>query len=466
VGLTEQLEGSESVIDFATRLGKVCLSNARKLTKLEAKESVRPYAKELEDVVAAMDQDLWLNLGPGEEASRFLGVDGFGESVAFAEAHHPIEHLAVLRGLFGVLRRFYDEVDGKVAIDSGTPVPVATRRVNDLFPPTTKLETLRLNDLLRVTGADGERYHPGLYLPDFGLDDRVPIVLDFGQRRRLDELTWTKEERLPRIATVHPPLGQDGIVIDETTASTFFGVHPRNWDLDGVVEQLQGVASDVEIAVLPELSLPEADALEDALAADPGSFPAMVVAGSAHLSECNGSGEAVRANESRIYLDGRRVATHRKIHPYVLKSFQGATLSTPLMEGITNEEKSITILAGDRTRLAVAICADILDSRLPKLLEEAGVNLLLVPALTKDTGSFNGGICGIASQTQGVTVVVNGDGAALVEDGEMPFMVMAGVPRPSAGEQSREYHRPDDADPPYTGLLDPNLPLDDAFSWR
>lgn len=476
--LREQFVGAKSVLQLATRLGRATLSNARALTKLDADERIRPFCRQLEEVVRAIDQDLWLYPDPEGDLSFLLRADQSEEArelarvIDFLEAHSPIEYLAVLRGLLPVLRRFYDEATGEVAVESGTPLPVATRRVNDLFPATPRIETLRLNDLLLVSDAEGNPQRSGLYLPDFGLDDRIPIVLDFSHKQRLDELAWRGPGLLPRIATVHPPLGRRGITIGRRTESTFFDVRPRQWDCDQVARQLNAIAAEVEIAVLPELSLPQVDALEEALAAEPGAFPPLIVAGSAHVSEEDRDEDPVRANESRIYLDGRRVAAQRKIHAFLMRVFEGERLPRPLREGITPEEKPLTILAGDRTRLAVAICADVIDSRIPHLLEEAGVNLLLVPALTVDPGSFNSDACRIAAQAQGVTVVVNGDGTALVEDGEVPFLVMVGVPRPRQGEQSREYERPLDTDPPYTGVFDPNLPLhaDDpekeAFAWR
>jgi hypothetical protein len=474
VPLRTQFVGVDSVLELATRLGRECLLNGSKLMKLDAQEALRPFSKVLEDVVTAIDQELWLH-PPDEDFTSLLAVDGLGEWIELVEANSPLEYLAVLRGLFPVLRRFYDEVETEVRVRSGTPLAVATRRVNDLFSTTPSQETVRLNDLLRLTDEKGNRLRSGLYLADFGMDDRVPVVLDFSHRHRLDELTWSKEKRLPRIATLHPCLGKKGIVVGEKTESTFFDVRPRNWDHDGVVRQLRDIAAEVEVAVLPELSLTpsQMDALEQALAAEPASFPPLVVAGSAHLSERNEDDELVRANESRIYLDGHRVASHRKIQAFLLRAFEGKPLSRPLLEGITHEEKPITILSGDRTRLAVAICADIIDSRLPGLLQEAGVNVLLVPSLTVSPGSFNGDACLIASKSQGVTVIVNGDSAALIEEGEPPFMVMVGVPRPRAGEQSREYDRPTNSDPPYTGFFDPNLPLhaeregdEEAFQWR
>lgn len=96
----------------------------------------------------------------------------------------------------------------------------------------------------------------------------------------------------------------------------FFDVHPRRWDLEGVLELLERV-KDVEVAVLPELSLDRPDALEQALSKDPARYPRLVIAGSAHVRERTGSPEEVRANEARIYLDGELVGRHRKSRAYI-----------------------------------------------------------------------------------------------------------------------------------------------------
>jgi len=92
------------------------------------------------------------------------------------------------------------------------------------------------------------------------------------------------------------------------------------------------------------------------------------------------------------------------------------------------------------------------------MLEAAGVNLLLVPALTVKTGAFNGAICGLASRCQAVAVIVN------AHVGRDVFAIMAAVPRPESAEQARQYRLP--ADAPALGVFDPNVPLDDAVAWQ
>ena len=135
-----------------------------------------------------------------------------------------------------------------------------------------------------------------------------------------------------------------------------------------------------------------------------------------------------------------------------------------MREGITSEPKALTILTGEFTRLGVVICADLNNRQLPSLLKDAGVNLLLVPALTPETGGFNGGVCTLASWCQGVSVIANVDGSFFEAAEEPPFTVMVGVPRARVAEQSREFPGPGSF--PASAVIDPNKSLDEALEWR
>jgi predicted amidohydrolase len=374
-------------------------------------------------------------------------------------ADSRLEHLAFLRGLCRrAVPDFFERTEAAMLLDRGMPIPFATRPVRALFGQTTPYQpTLAVSGLLEGLGH-------GLF--EHAASGPIRVVLDFGFRDRLDELTWSRGERLPQIATLHLPLDDADLAIGEIHDEWFFDVRPRDWRRDTVLERLRAVA-DAEIAVLPELSLPAPDALEADLADDPARYPPLVVAGSAHVREpaADGAGE-LRANEARVYLDGRLAAVHRKIHAFSTRHLNGVTRARPWVEGITAEPKTITILSGTHTRLAVVICADLNDeaSRIPGLLEAAGVNLLLVPALTDRIGAFNGAATGIASRCQGVAVIVNGDRAN--GSGEAPFLALAAVPRPAPRDQVRLY--PEDEREPRgsLGILDPNLELCRAMSWR
>jgi predicted amidohydrolase len=245
----------------------------------------------------------------------------------------------------------------------------------------------------------------------------------------------------------------------------FFGVEPTKCDPAALLLALRGVA-DAAIAVLPELCLtqPAADAIGDALASDPGAYPPLVVAGSVHVRDSDEGGDEIRANESRLYLDGEVVAAHRKIHPFVTRDLNGERLPEPIREGLTDEQKTITVLSGTCTRLTVVICADLNDAQVPSLLEAVGVNLLLVPALTPEPGAFHGTLCALASRCQGVVVIANAHLDPLDAENPPPFLLMLGVPRPDASEQARAY--PDEPrQPPSLARFDPNEPLASAVRW-
>jgi hypothetical protein len=458
VKLSSQLEQAVSPFDLAQRLGAVCISNGARLAHLAEQPEIEPLMRALEAQVERVDGELLAHPRRGHGYRHLLDDPDLGAAVEGIEAHSPIEHLAFLRGILPFLRTLYDGFEDRIEAKLGTPLPIAARGINRIFRPTPTLETCGINDLLHGSG---------FYLFEFGASETVPVVLDFRFRDRLDQLTWSDRKALPRIATIHPELGRGGLVIGEEGPSSFFDVRPRAFELEAVMQQLRKVAEEAEIALLPELSLPQVDALEKALADAPASYPALVVAGSAHHREGveeEGRVTEVRANESRIYLDGELVGRHRKIHPFELKRApDGEKLEHPLREAITRERKPLTILAGDFTRLGVLICADLLDKKLPLQLEDAGVNLLLVPALTPDPGGFNGGICGLASRCQGVSVVANVD-SSFFEVDEPPFTVMVGVPRSPAGEQSREYQGPDRF--PAISVIDPNESLPEELDWQ
>jgi predicted amidohydrolase len=208
---------------------------------------------------------------------------------------------------------------------------------------------------------------------------------------------------------------------------------------------------------MPELSMPSAGALEAALSADPGSYPALVIAGSAHESLSDGT----RVNEARIYLDGVEVARHRKIHPFLATAPDGG--GKKVREAISRRPGQITLLSGSKTRLGVVICADLDDKRIPGLLLDAGANLVLVPSLTDHPGAFNGAICNLASGCQAVAVIAN---SQLGPKAGERFRVAAAVPRAALGEQSREYGPDPERPLAEAAIFDPNADLPEALEWN
>jgi hypothetical protein len=161
-----------------------------------------------------------------------------------------------------------------------------------------------------------------------------------------------------------------------------------------------------------------------------------------------------------IYLDGVRIGAHRKCHPFVTNELEGKKLSAPVTEALSSEQKTITVLAGDHARLAVLICADLIDDRIPQKLIAAGVSTLVVPSFTPKKGTFNGTIADLASRRQAVAVIAN----APPQNAGSPFHLMAAAPRPDPAEQTTTFPRPGE-EPSELAIFDPNKNFDEALLW-
>jgi len=444
------LKEADNTLDLARRLGLMCLmgEGAKELRRLCAAKPARDHLAWVEQRVASMGPELWLEADPELGFLPALDADGLRQDLEVARTMHPLEYLGVLRGLCaGVLSATFENTTGEVSLRRGMPMPVAGRPIDKLFKPTTYQRTLSRGHLLGGSGFTPVRHQS---------DEGIDVVLDFSCRHRLDQLTWDEQDRLPLIAGVFPIHGLEQFEINQIEPEWFFEVRPKQWEPEAVLELLASLPGDVHIAVLPELTLPEADALEEALEQHHDRYPPIVVAGSAHVCD---PGDGTRSNESRAYLDGRCVLRHHKIHPFAAKHLDGKTYDPALPEGIDDGKAEIRVLAGSRTHLAIVICADLNDEVIPLLLEDAGVNLLLVPALTTDLGSFNGAATGLASRRQGITAVVN---AGFDKDDSFCFFV--GVPRPTPREQSEIEVAPE-LGQPFAALFDPNEPADLAVSF-
>jgi hypothetical protein len=454
--LDAELEAATSLLDLARRLGRVCLEEEAKLMSLRnMNDELRSHRLYLERAVASIDPAEW-QPRPGVGFGHITRKHGLDSFIGRMSMHHPLEYLAFVRGLCdGALTGFFERTEHQIPLARGLPIPFAKRPIHALFDATPSQEKIGSRDLLAPTGYEFFRHQR---------NDYVSATLDFGHRDRLDAITWSAKRQLPTVATLHPLLDHEHIDFT-VSGDTFFDVKPKRWSLEDVLAWLRSVG-ELEIAVLPELCLPTPDALSTSLAEAPSEYPALVVAGSAHVRHTDGD-KTINANESHVYLDGQLVHVHRKVHPLHVDKLGDRRFERALSEELTPEPKELVILSGEHTRLAVVICADLNEAPIPTLLEAAGVNLLLAPSLTYSAGAFNGAICGLASRCQAVCVVVN---ACLDEftdkDGNkrQPFLVLASAPRPEPQEQSMSYRHPSDTPPP-RGAFDPNRTLDRAMTW-
>lgn len=460
VSLPALLERASSLPDLARLLGVARLEWGGKMGTALEDPAAAGEVRRLETAVAVTDAALWQPNGDGRGLLHALDHGDLRELVELVEPNTPLEHLAVLRGLCGrPLREFFEAQEGPLLLDRGMPVPLPDRPLpeGDL-PHTPHHLTLSLGQSLMKLPYRVFNRSAG---------DQVRVVLDFSQRERIDELGWSGQGRLPKIATVHPAIGKETVGFELVGDEQFFDVSPKQWDGEALLERLRQAKLDgAEIAILPELCMPCPDAIAVDLAEAPGEYPRLVIAGSAHVRETSTAGShEIRANESRIYLDGEQVAVHRKFHPFEFKSVGAIELDRRRSEALTGEQKTMTILAGERTRTVVLICADLNDDRLSDVLISAGVNLMLVPSLTPSPGAFNAPICDIACYCQGVGAIANVELDGVEPGEERPFFAMASAPHPRSGWQSHEYVPEGEVARPAAGLLDPNLPLKRALKW-
>jgi hypothetical protein len=439
--------------DLARILGSVCLSRGNELQVARAQTLERKLIDAVEAEVERSPLEAW-EKAIGGSSMAAAGLDArLIAALEKADAFYPIDLLGVLRGLCPRLHEIYQRAGGEVPLGRGTPLPYAIRPRPEGYELTTYQKTQGASDLLSGCATR---------LFEHERNEQVRLTIDYRAGAALDELGWGANGRLPRIATLHPP-GSTRLAAteeDEEGRALFFDAHPVVWDPDHVLDLLRSVA-DIEIGLLPELSIGDIATVERAIRKSPGDFPRLVVAGSIHLRE-PGPFE-VRANESRIYLDGERVGNARKHHAFDAKELNEKKLDAPASENLSPEQKTVQILSGRETRLAVVICADAFDSYIPNKVQAAGVNLLLVPCFTPKPGSFTGLPVALATGCQGVSVIANAPPA----DAPEPFHGIAAVPRPLPPDQIKVF--PDlTMTPTEIAIIDPNLPMkaNGAIVWR
>jgi predicted amidohydrolase len=456
VDFREELMAADSVLDLARRLGGRCLASAAELKVVRARPQASRELRVLEELVGQTSLEAWeAAIREPATCEEELGADLI-VAVKNVKPQQPIDFLGVLRGLCsGPLVKYFEGTSTQIELVKGMPVPFADRPLPAAFTGETTTKQLTLND------------HGLLHPLPFDLYNHLPaeelrVVLDFSVADRLDAVTWEEEKRLPLIATLHPK-GGGTLAIERHAHDLFFGVHPKGWDVEAVKDLLKGArVSGARVAVLPELSLPSPEALGEMLAKSPESYPEIVVAGSAHVEipKING-GVSIRANESRVYLDGICVAIVHKYKRFRFKKFGGKTYKRLQWEDLTEEPKTITILSGRRTRLGVVICADLQERTIPRLLEDAGVNLLAAPSMTPKIGAFTPSLSGIAGYCQGVGVVAN----TRWDDTGEPFLCMCAVPRPRPSDQLDDQSGDGHLPAPELAIIDPNEKVPQAIKW-
>lgn len=432
--LEELLSPGRDLRELARALGESCLESLVELGRFEAQVQLVELGVSLQSTVEAVELDWWSD--PQREQDGYLELLSPDVAGLLASIAPPVAILAVLRAICArPLTYFYAHTWGSFELRRGDPIPLPKRRTDTAFGAVTPSpRTMRRRTLL---GTNFRLYGGPANTP-------IAITLDFSDRDNLDDATWIGDEskgHLPVVASIHPYAIADDLVIEEVTDEAFFWVTPREWRPGEIMSQLRLAAELAGVVVMPELSLPRPDALGAEIAGAHDVLPALIVAGSAHaeVDDAELPDGTARVNRLIVYLYGARLLSHDKIHEFVASYLGPDHDIRPRREDLTRRPGRITVAAGTMTRLAAVICADLNDDEIPSLLEEVGVNLLLVPALTAEPGAFESA-CSSLARCQGVTVIVNGTAVQPPRSTIEPFMVLVGLPIPT--DQVREILQP------------------------
>lgn len=434
VDIAELLRAEPTLRGFARALGSHCIDHEGAINSLRDRYGHTPdLSVELDGALQSLGESFWREVARGARTlAEAFAVEPVEVILNVAATERGLLPWILLRGLCVTgLRVWFETTREIITLERGDPFPlVVGPHLPELGELTPHPEwTLAYNDLLHGTG--------------FKLHERsggaaIAVQLDYSRREIIDAAIWgDTSASIPRIASIHPYDAFDGeFEIRTIKPEWWFDVAPITFDAEGILDALRRLSRRADIVLIPELSLPSPRALAEGIRTSAADLPPLIVAGSAHARDASSTGAERRVNACEVYWQGSRILCHHKAHP---AQFRIGSSKRP--EGLTHEVKPLRIMSGDDTRVGVVICADLNDDRVPKLLQEAYVTVLLVPAMTAGAGAFVGALADQASQCQGLSVIVNGsppldgDGKGnrntLGDNPSDPFMIMLGLPRSS-----------------------------------
>lgn len=276
----------------------------------------------------------------------------------------------------------------------GDPVPLDRpdlRRITDL-PATSPPWRLanRLDETRRVRLA-GEWAAQFRVVFDYCLADVLVGLVD----------------RDTVVATCHPNRSVEDFDLPEDGAGRSFPIRPHDPDRQqAAIDRLvaAAVGAGASIVVLPELSVtePMARSLEHWVRGPDG--PRVLVTGSFHAESANDddnpAGATRRRNRALTWVRGSdRPLVHDKHSP----------ADRPVREDIAPQgwpEVRIYVSA-DGWHLVMAICRDLLNPQAVHALNEAGANLVLVPAMSETLMAFGGPVAQLVGSEQALVAVAN-----------------------------------------------------------
>ena len=206
---------------------------------------------------------------------------------------------------------------------------------------------------------------------------------------------------------------------DDGTPYRFIGLAPASMEAARkTLGEIVAACAEEEVDVLcfPELSL-DTDLLAHLHllleSSNSTLHPALVVAGSFHVSEATGWVNRCRAFDGF----GRKLFEQDKCLPYRLPATQASELPEELRAllgidargGFEDIQLSSTLFVIDSSvgRLATPICLDFSGQELRDLFVRTGTNLLFVPAMTPRLHDFQARARDLGTQTRATTFVAN-----------------------------------------------------------
>jgi 8-oxo-dGTP pyrophosphatase MutT (NUDIX family) len=243
------------------------------------------------------------------------------------------------------------------------------------------------------------------------------------------------------VATCHPNRSLDELDLTRSEGRRTFPIGPvdparQRTQIDHLITR--ATAAGASIVILPELCVTEelALGLQEWVRRPDG--PRLLVAGSYHhASSTDDLLPARRRNTAIGWVRGHdQPLTHDKYSP----------ADRPVVEDVQPDgwpELRVYVTA-DGWHLAIVICRDLLNPQAVNALSEAGVNFLLVPAMSETLMPFGGPVAQLVGARQAIVAVANNPGDWSHEGDPVvlqPARALFG--HPGLGQQSRLVATPD-----------------------
>lgn len=261
------------------------------------------------------------------------------------------------------------------------------------------------------------------------------IVFDYGLADTLAGLIT----RDTVVATCHPNSSLRELDLTRATDHRTFPIGPVDTERQGIeIDRLIGraTAAGASIVLLPELCLTEeiARGLEDWVRRSDG--PQLLIAGSFHHEDrhVDEPSELRRRNTAITWVRGHASPlTHDKHSPG----------DHPVVEDIQPQgwPELRVYVTSDGWHLVIAICRDLLNPQAVHALVEAGVNLVLVPAMSETLMAFGGPAAHLVGASQALVAVANNPGDWTPDgtngDTAAPYPARALFGHPGLGQLTR-----------------------------